>query len=154
MDMSSGYPISDLDLINNSYELEIYSKDRYYMSDPVKITIETLATTEEENTEETVVDTGSLLTGTEETTSEINTDVGDITNSPFTDEVNDAYLYAYDIGITTKDTIQQADINGSLIRSHMAKMITNYALNVLGLTPDTSKDCEFTDIANETSEMQ
>ena len=132
---SSGNSITSLDY-NTPYKVEIYSKDVYYLSDPVtfEFTLQTPVTTEEENEEETVVDTGAIE---DATGAEINTNIGDITNSTFTDEVNDAYQYAYNIGITTKATIQQADINGSLIRSHMAKMIVNYALNVLGLTPDT-----------------
>jgi hypothetical protein len=36
----------------------------------------------------------------------------------------------------------------------MAKMMVNYATEVMGLTPDTSKTCEFTDVANQTEELQ
>jgi hypothetical protein len=34
-------------------------------------------------------------------------------------------------------TIQTADIEGTLIRAHMAKMMVNYAVKVLGKTPNT-----------------
>ncbi len=72
----------------------------------------------------------------------------------YSDELQGAYDYAYGIGITTQSSIDTANMYGSLIRSHMAKMMVNYATEVLGLTPDTSMACEFTDIANESAELQ
>ena len=33
-------------------------------------------------------------------------------------------------------------------------MMSNYAINVLGKSPDTSKNCDFTDVSNESQEMQ
>jgi len=35
------------------------------------------------------------------------------------------------------NTIQKANIEGLLIRADMAKMMVNYAIKVLGKTPDT-----------------
>jgi hypothetical protein len=58
------------------------------------------------------------------------------------------------MGITTMSTIQQADMTGYLIRSHMAKMIVNYAVKILGYQPDASRACIFTDVANESAELQ
>lgn len=78
---------------------------------------------------------------------------GSIVNSPFSVEMNTAYLYAYDIGITTMNTIQKANIEGNLIRAHMAKMMVNYAVNVLEQKPNTWMLCIFTDIANQSAEM-
>ena len=69
-------------------------------------------------------------------------------------ELYNAYQYAYTIGITTMPTIEQANIYGNLIRSHMAKMMTNYAIEVIGLTLDTWANCVFDDIANESAELQ
>lgn len=69
-------------------------------------------------------------------------------------ELEGAYDYAYGIGITTQGSIETANMYGTLIRSHMAKMMVNYAKEVKGLTPDTSLACEFTDVANETAEMK
>ena len=74
--------------------------------------------------------------------------------SPFTPEFNQAYQFAFDHGITTMPTIEEANMTGTLIRSHMAKMITNYAIKVLGKTLDTWAVCVFDDIANETPELQ
>ena len=79
---------------------------------------------------------------------------GSIINSPFSTELNNAYQYAYNIGITTMPTIQQANITGSLIRAHMAKMMVNYAIKVLGRTVDTWATCNFTDIVDQTPEMK
>ena len=45
-------------------------------------------------------------------------------------------------------------MEGQLIRSHMAKMMVNYAIKVLGLKPDTTKTCSFGDVASQTDELQ
>ena len=34
-------------------------------------------------------------------------------------------------------TIDQANMNGKLIRAHMAKMMSNYATEILNLVPNT-----------------
>lgn len=72
----------------------------------------------------------------------------------YSDELEGAYDYAYTIGITTQPTIDTADMYGSLIRSHMAKMMSEYAKEVLNRTPDTSMTCEFTDVANQSEELR
>jgi hypothetical protein len=36
----------------------------------------------------------------------------------------------------------------------MAKMIVNYAVNFLQLKPDTTQQCTFNDISDETEELQ
>ncbi|MEI6672486.1 MAG: S-layer homology domain-containing protein [bacterium] len=72
----------------------------------------------------------------------------------YSDELQGAYDYALTNGITTQSSIDTANMYGSLIRSHMAKMMVNYAVEVKGLTPDTTKTCEFTDVANQTDELQ
>jgi len=71
----------------------------------------------------------------------------------YSDELQGAYDYAYEIGITTQDSIDSANMMGGLIRSHMAKMMSNYATDVLGLTPDTSVECDFNDVANQSAEL-
>lgn len=80
--------------------------------------------------------------------------VGNIENSPYSTELNSAYLRAYANNITTMPTIQQANLNGKIIRSHFAKMITEFAIRVLGKKPDTTKACSFADAKNESTEMQ
>ena len=72
----------------------------------------------------------------------------------YTSELQSAYSYAHSIGITTMPSIDQANMYGNLIRAHMAKMMVNYAKNVLGKTPDTSLPCNFTDVANQSTELK
>jgi len=75
-------------------------------------------------------------------------------SSPFNKELTDAYFYAYNIKITTVSDIKRADMTGVLIRSHLSKMISEYAIKVLGKTPDTTRKCIFSDIKNQTAEFQ
>lgn len=72
----------------------------------------------------------------------------------YTDELKSAYDYAHTIGITTQSTIDDANMYGSLLRSHMAKMMVNYAKTVLGKTADTSLPCKFSDIGDQSAELQ
>ncbi|MEI6426281.1 MAG: hypothetical protein WCO66_02905 [Candidatus Absconditabacteria bacterium] len=74
--------------------------------------------------------------------------------SKFSQEMNQAYIFAYTKKITTKINIETADMEGDLIREHLAKMISNYAINVLGKKPDPKAVCEFSDISNESNELQ
>ena len=61
-------------------------------------------------------------------------------------EFNNAYIFAYKNWITTMDDISKADMNGPLTRIAMAKMLSNYAINILWKTPDTSKNISFPDV--------
>jgi len=65
----------------------------------------------------------------------------------YSSELEGAYDYAFDNGITTQSSIDNADMYGSLTRIAMAKMIANYAVDVLELTPDTTKECSFPDVS-------
>lgn len=67
----------------------------------------------------------------------------------YTSEQQEAYKFAYDKTITTVSSIDKADMNGSLTRIAMAKMISNFAINVLWLKPDTSVDCSFWDVSKD-----
>jgi hypothetical protein len=69
-------------------------------------------------------------------------------------ELIGAYNYAYNVGITTMTPIENANMNGKLIRAHMAKMMSNYATEILELTPDTSKVCDFDDIQDQNAELK
>lgn len=59
-----------------------------------------------------------------------------------------AYNYAFKNKITTMWSIDRANMWWNLTRVAMAKMLSNYAINVLWLKPDTSKDCYFSDISS------
>ncbi|HCY20457.1 TPA: hypothetical protein DIC40_01045 [Patescibacteria group bacterium] len=70
------------------------------------------------------------------------------TSAAYSDELTGAYSYAYGMGITTQSSIENADMYGSLTRIALAKMISNYVLELGLQTPDTSKECIFTDVSN------
>ena len=63
----------------------------------------------------------------------------------YTQELKDAYNRAYSKWITTQPTIDNANMKGKITREEMAKMISNYAINILWKTPDTTKSCYFLD---------
>ena len=61
----------------------------------------------------------------------------------YSEEFQKAYDFAYKNGITTMDSIDKANMNGYITRAEMAKMISNYAKNILWKAPDTTKACLF-----------
>ena len=72
----------------------------------------------------------------------------------FSAELVQAYNYAHEIGITTTTTIQQANMTGTLIRKHLAKMISNFAIKQMSRVPNTWMKCNFTDMDTENTEMK
>ncbi|MBR4634106.1 hypothetical protein IKO50_04050 [bacterium] len=46
-------------------------------------------------------------------------------------------------------SIAEADMNGTLTRIAMAKMLSQYAINVLGKTPNTGRNISFPDVSPE-----
>ena len=69
-------------------------------------------------------------------------------SAQYSNELNQAYNYAYINGITTMDSIQKADMDWKLNRIAMAKMITNYAVNVLWLEIPNNNGCTFADVSS------
>jgi len=67
----------------------------------------------------------------------------------YTQEFQQAYIFAKENWITTKYTIQSAQMDGKLTRIAMAKMLSQYAINVLWQTPDTSKTIKFRDVTSK-----
>ena len=63
-------------------------------------------------------------------------------------ELGKAYEWAYSKSITTMPSYEAANMKGKVTRAELAKMLSNWAMNVRGMTPDTSKTCEFTDTAS------
>jgi hypothetical protein len=45
--------------------------------------------------------------------------------------------------------IEEADMNSPLTRIAMAKMLSQYAINILGKAPDTTKTISFPDVSAE-----
>lgn len=62
-------------------------------------------------------------------------------------ELEAAYTYAKEMGITTSTSINSARMYDNLTRAELAKMVSVYATEVMGLTPDMDADCDFTDLA-------
>ena len=67
----------------------------------------------------------------------------------YSTEFQEAYEFAKWNWITTMPTIQKADMSWKLTRIQMAKMLSQYAINVLWQTPDTSKAAKFKDVTDK-----
>ena len=67
----------------------------------------------------------------------------------YSEEFQNAYKFAYENGITTTNSIDKANMNSPLTRIAMAKMLSNYAINILGKVPNTSKTIKFDDITEK-----
>lgn len=63
----------------------------------------------------------------------------------FSQELLKAYSWAYDNKITTQKPIEKANMKWNITREELAKMISNYAMNILWKTPDTTQTCLFID---------
>ena len=66
----------------------------------------------------------------------------------YSEELQGAYDWAYENGITTMSSIDNANMYGAITRAEMAKMLANYAKNLMGMELDTSAACTFTDTAS------
>lgn len=69
-----------------------------------------------------------------------------VSAATYSQELQEAYDWAYSKGVTTMSPIDNANMYGAITRAEMAKMLSVYAKEVLGKTPDTSKACTFSDI--------
>ncbi len=76
------------------------------------------------------------------------------TKKSYSNELLQAYVFAKDLGITTMPSIDQANLEGTLLRSHMAKMMTNFAIKTLQIPLNTWAKCDFPDMGNQSEEMQ
>ena len=64
-------------------------------------------------------------------------------SAQYSQELQEAYKWAYDNWVTTMDSIEKANMNWKITREEMAKMISNYAKNILWIVPDSTKPCLF-----------
>ena len=67
----------------------------------------------------------------------------------YTVEFNNAYEFARRAWITTTDSIEKANMNWSLTRIAMAKMLSNYAMNILWKVPSNSIVPKFPDVSQK-----
>ena len=75
----------------------------------------------------------------------------------YTNELNQAYDFAYSFNITTINPCTQVRMYDTLIRKDMAKMMVNFALKVLNrqdIYVDNSNCENYTDISSETPDMK
>ncbi len=70
------------------------------------------------------------------------------------EETHEAYLFARKNSVTTMDTCQKARTNNHLTRWEAAKMIVNFAMNVLNKQPDVTRTCVFADMDVSNAEMK
>jgi len=63
----------------------------------------------------------------------------------YSQELQEAYNYAYSKGITTMSPIDNANMYGELTRGQLAKMIANWAEKEMGTKVDTTAVCSFSD---------
>ncbi len=69
-------------------------------------------------------------------------------------ELESAYTYAHNLGITTMSSFDEANMYGEVTRSNAAKMFSNYAKQVFKVKPNTGLVCNFSDISGVSSELQ
>lgn len=79
---------------------------------------------------------------------------GDITDSKYSSEINNAYQWAYGLWITTIPNINNANMDWKLIRKHAAKMISQFAIKTLDKSANNSYECTFLDMQGQTKEMK
>ena len=72
-----------------------------------------------------------------------------LSDSSFTKEQKDAYEFAHEKWITTMPTIQEAQMDWKLTRIAMAKMLSQYAMNVLWQKPANIVTPKFNDVTDK-----
>lgn len=80
----------------------------------------------------------------------------DISDSPYSNEINDAFLRAYGLNITNKCPIAEARLDDGIKRKELAKMMTMFTIQVMGIYPDTNKTwCNFfSDLTGQSDEFK
>lgn len=104
------------------------------------------------NTWNTTTLDNSLVQGNEWNTSS-DSNSQEILENGFTKEFNNAYEFAFRNSITTMPDIQNAHMYGELNRIAMAKMLSNYGMNILWKKPANVVAPEFTDVSSELNEQ-
>ena len=80
----------------------------------------------------------------------------DTVNVSVSNEMLAAYEFAYENKITEKQTVTEAKVDKPIKRNELAKMLTEYAVNVMWMEPEEWKaGCEsFNDTKRESPEMK
>lgn len=69
-------------------------------------------------------------------------------------QYNEAFEFAFQFDITTMPTCAKARMGSLLLRKDAAKMMVNFAINILHKAPDTNRRCNFRDMRTEDVESQ
>jgi hypothetical protein len=72
-------------------------------------------------------------------------------SSYYTQEEIEAFNFARENGLISASSISDADMGGYLNRISMAKILSQFAINVMWLEPDSSKYTSFNDVSISTS---
>jgi len=77
-------------------------------------------------------------------------------DSPYNEEITDAFSRWYEMNITNKCPITTARLEQSLTRIEAAKMLSMFSIQVIWIYPDTNKtSCEqYNDIANVSTDLK
>lgn len=70
------------------------------------------------------------------------------------EDMSEAYAFSYKNGLTTMQTCEKANMYGQLFRRDAAKIISNYAINILNKLPDAKKKCLFNDMESMNEEYK
>lgn len=70
------------------------------------------------------------------------------------EQLIEAYVFSFDLGITTIPKICNAGLNVAPKRKHLAKILSIFAVNVLGKQADATRSCTFTDMGQESDEFK
>ena len=72
----------------------------------------------------------------------------------YNQEWHNAHAFGFTHGLTTAETFQDTDMESPLTRGQLAKLMVNYAINILGKTLNTSATCSFTDLTKQSLATQ
>jgi hypothetical protein len=64
----------------------------------------------------------------------------DVSDSLYNQEMTDAFSRGYGLNITNKCPIDTARLDDYIIRKELAKMMTLFTIQVVGIYPDTNKE--------------
>lgn len=80
----------------------------------------------------------------------------DVSDSPYGQEITDAFTWGYNLNITNKCPITSARLDTGIIRKELAKMMTMFTIQIIGIYPDTHKvGCDvFADSGHLSDEMK
>ena len=74
--------------------------------------------------------------------------------STYSSEANDAFLHACNLGMTESTSLKNIDIKEYILRKDVAKIISLFAVKELDMQPDIERTCRFSDIRNESEDLQ